>query len=47
MNKDVLRRESQRRRLLQKGEAPQVPPASAAPAVPAPTPAPADTTKKK
>jgi len=37
-NKDVLRRESQRRRLLQQGET-TVP-------TPTPTPAPADTTKK-
>jgi outer membrane protein OmpA-like peptidoglycan-associated protein len=40
LNKDVLKRENQRRRLLQKGEAP------AAPATPAPATAPADTTKR-
>ena len=42
INKDVLRRESQRRRLLQQGETPAPP----TPPTPTPTPAPADTTKK-
>jgi len=44
INKEVLKRESERRRLLQKGDAAPAP--APAPTVPAPTPAPADTTKK-
>jgi outer membrane protein OmpA-like peptidoglycan-associated protein len=42
VNKEVLRRESERRRMLEKGGTAPAP----APTVPAPTPAPADTTKR-
>ena len=42
VNKEVLRRESERRRMLEKGGAAPAP----APTVPAPTPALADTTKR-
>ena len=47
LNKDVLKRESERRRLLKAGESttPAVPVPTPTP--PAPTPAPPDTTKKK